>query len=60
LSRTAGSGRINVTRGWPAFVYDLGEDRLDDRGFLEAVRQAALDTFAALDVDLNQDWWPDF
>lgn len=50
--------RVNVTSGWPSFVYDLGEDRVSDAEFLDEVRQAAEDTMEALEVDHPQDWWP--
>ena len=49
---------LNVTHGWPAFAYDLGEDRLSEAEFLAAVHDAAADTLAALEVDRSPTWWP--
>lgn len=49
---------LNVTYGWPAFTYDLGQDRLTEIEFLAAVRDAAADTLDALEVDRAPSWWP--
>ena len=50
---------LNVTHGWPSFVYEMGDERPDLPTFLAEIRAPIEDTLDSLGIERpGGAWWP--